>query len=50
MHFIDFSRMNNMRERERERQRENGEIERKAKKLKEKTEEAVSSGTAIKFC
>ena len=39
--FIDvFSFMNDMneRKRERERERENGEIERKAKKLKEKTE------------
>ena len=31
------------------RERENGEIERKAKKLKEKTEEAACSETAIKF-
>ena len=42
-----FSHMNDMRERERE--RENGEIEGKAKKLKEKTEESVCSETAIKF-
>ena len=38
-------RMNGMNERE----RENGEIKRKVKKLKEKTEEAACSETAIKF-
>ena len=39
----------NERERKREREREIGEIEGKAKKLKEKTEEAACSLTAIKF-
>ena len=37
------------RERDRERERENGEIERKVKKLKEKTQEAVCLETSIKF-
>ena len=44
-----FSLMNDMDERERERERESGEIKRKAKKLKEKAEEAACSETAIKF-
>ena len=38
-----------MRERERERERENEEIERKANKFKEKTEEAACLESAIKF-
>ena len=43
-----FSLMNDMNEREREGER--GEIERKARKLKEKTEGETCSETAIKFC
>ena len=46
-----FSLMNDMNEIyiHIEREKMNGEIERKAKKLKENTEEAVCSETAIKF-
>ena len=45
VHFIDVFSYEWMGEKE----RENGEIERKAKKLKEKTEEAACSETAMKF-
>ena len=38
-----------MREKEREKENENGETDGKAKKLKEKTEEAACSEAAIKF-